>query len=99
LRVKESDRLAAVAHGLSANGIHVSEGAASLTVKGGSRRVGGGLVPTHLDHRIAMSFLVLGLAGSEPVTVDDTATIATSFPNFLDLMTGLGAGFEVRQAA
>ena len=81
------------------NGIDVTEGEASLAVRGGATRIGGGLVPTHLDHRIAMSFLVLGLAGSEPVTVDDTATIATSFPNFLDLMRGLGAEFEQRETA
>ncbi len=99
LRVKESDRLAAVAHGLAVNGIDATEGEASLTVRGGGARIGGGLVPTHLDHRIAMSFLVLGMAGAEPVTVDDTATIATSFPNFLALMRELGADFETRQAA
>ncbi|MDR3493364.1 MAG: 3-phosphoshikimate 1-carboxyvinyltransferase [Ancalomicrobiaceae bacterium] len=99
LRVKESDRLSAVAHGLSVNGVTVKEGAASLTITGAAGRIGGGTVPTHLDHRIAMSFLVMGLAGSEPVTVDDTATIATSFPNFLSLMQGLGAVFEVPKAA
>lgn len=100
LRVKESDRLAAVAHGLAVNGVPAEEGEASLTVTGGARRIGGGTVPTHLDHRIAMSFLVMGLAGTDPVTVDDTATIATSFPSFLDLMTGLGATFEpVRETA
>lgn len=99
LRVKESDRLSAVAHGLAANGVTVEEGETSLKVIGGARRIGGGTVPTHLDHRIAMSFLVMGLAGQAPVTVDDTATIATSFPSFLGLMTGLGARFEAPQAA
>jgi 3-phosphoshikimate 1-carboxyvinyltransferase len=99
LRVKESDRLSAVAHGLKVNGIEVHEGEASLAVTGGARRIGGGAVPTHLDHRIAMSFLILGLAGHEPVTVDDTATIATSFPSFLSLMAGLGADFETPRAA
>ena len=94
LRVKESDRLSAVAHGLAVNGVAVREGEASLAVTGGAATIGGGLVPTHLDHRIAMSFLVLGLAGHKPVTVDDTQTIATSFPNFLSLMTELGARFE-----
>lgn len=98
LRVKESDRLAAVAHGLKVNGIQIVEGEASLKVTGGAKRVGGGTVPTHLDHRIAMSFLILGMAGHEPVTVDDTATIATSFPNFLDLMRGLGAEFVTPKA-
>jgi 3-phosphoshikimate 1-carboxyvinyltransferase len=98
LRVKESDRLAAVAHGLKINGIEAIEGEASLKVIGGAKRIGGGTVPTHLDHRIAMSFLILGMAGTDPVTVDDTATIATSFPNFLDLMRGLGAEFLVPKA-
>ncbi|MDR3372791.1 MAG: 3-phosphoshikimate 1-carboxyvinyltransferase [Ancalomicrobiaceae bacterium] len=99
LRVKESDRLSAVAFGLAANGVTVEEGKASLSVTGGAKRIGGGTVPTHLDHRIAMSFLVLGLAGQEPVTVDDIAPIATSFPNFLELLQGLGAEFAVPKAA
>src|SRR5690606_13126073 len=96
LRVKESDRLAAVARGLEANGIDCTEGEASLTVRGrpGGKGLGGGTVETHLDHRIAMSFLVLGLAVEKPVTVDDRAMIATSFPEFMDLMTGLGASIE-----
>ncbi|MCE1237894.1 MAG: 3-phosphoshikimate 1-carboxyvinyltransferase [Hyphomicrobiales bacterium] len=95
LRVKESDRLAAVARGLEANGVACVEGEASLVVEGrkAGARLGGGLVATHLDHRIAMSFLVLGLAAEKPVTVDDTAMIATSFPSFLPLMESLGARF------
>ncbi|WP_150287806.1 3-phosphoshikimate 1-carboxyvinyltransferase [Rhabdaerophilum calidifontis] len=94
LRVKESDRLQAVADGLAANGIaHRIEGD-DLVVGGlaGARR-GGGLVRTHMDHRIAMSFLVMGLAADAPVAVDDTAFIATSFPDFLPLMTRLGGNF------
>ena len=98
LRVKESDRLAAVARGLEANGVACREGGASLVVTGGAVR-GGGHVITHLDHRIAMSFLVMGLAAERAVTVDDTAMIATSFPSFLDLMSGLGARFEDRAEA
>src|SRR5690606_17985577 len=96
LRVKESDRLTAVARGLEANGVDCTEGEASLTVRGrpGGRGLGGGTVATHLDHRIAMSFLVLGLAAEKPVTVDDRAMIATSFPEFMGLMTGLGATIE-----
>jgi 3-phosphoshikimate 1-carboxyvinyltransferase len=90
LRVKESDRLAAVARGLEANGVACQEGEASLAVQGGRVR-GGGRVATHLDHRIAMSFLVMGLASERPVTVDDTAMIATSFPSFVELLSGLGA--------
>ncbi len=92
LRVKESDRLAAVARGLEANGVECREGKASLVVEGGKVK-GGGTVPTHLDHRIAMSFLVMGLAAERPVTVDDSATIATSFPSFVELLKRLGAGF------
>jgi 3-phosphoshikimate 1-carboxyvinyltransferase len=91
LRVKESDRLAAVARGLEANGIPCREGEAELTVTGGANRIGGGTVATHLDHRIAMSFLVLGMASDTAVTVDDGAVIATSFPTFTSLFTGLGA--------
>ena len=96
LRVKESDRLAAVARGLEANGVECTEGEATLTVRGrpGGRGLGGGKVETHLDHRIAMSFLVMGLAAEKPVTVDDRAMIATSFPEFMDLMTGLGAHID-----
>jgi 3-phosphoshikimate 1-carboxyvinyltransferase len=96
LRVKESDRLAAVARGLEANGVECREGEASLVVEGakdGRPAKGGGTVPTHLDHRIAMSFLVMGLAAERPVTVDDSATINTSFPSFVELLKRLGAGF------
>lgn len=93
LRVKESDRLAAVARGLEANGVDCTEGAASLSVRGrpGGKGIGGGTVATHLDHRIAMAFLVMGMAAERPVTVDDRTMIATSFPEFMDLMAGLGA--------
>ncbi|WP_442580608.1 3-phosphoshikimate 1-carboxyvinyltransferase [Mesorhizobium sp. ASY16-5R] len=93
LRVKESDRLSAVADGLKANGIDCDEGKETLLVRGkpGGKGFGGGTVTTHLDHRIAMAFLVLGLATEKPVTVDDQAMIATSFPEFMGLMAGLGA--------
>ncbi len=93
LRVKESDRLSAVANGLKANGVDCSEGEASLAVRGrpGGKGLGGGIVETHLDHRIAMAFLVLGLATEKPVTIDDQAMIATSFPQFMGLMRALGA--------
>ena len=96
LRVKESDRLSAVAHGLSINGVEVVEGESSLLVRGpkAGRKLGGGVVPTHLDHRIAMSFLILGFTADVAITVDDAATIATSFPTFTGLMEGLGAAFE-----
>ena len=92
LRVKESDRLQAVADGLAANGVmHRIEGD-DLIVAGGPVK-GGGTVATHLDHRIAMSFLVMGLASEQPVTVDDETMIATSFPQFRPLMAALGADF------
>ncbi len=95
LRVKESDRLAAVAAGLAAAGVpHTVEGD-DLVVEGGPSVRGGGLVATHMDHRIAMSFLVMGLASREPMTVDDTGMIATSFPAFRPAMERLGATFEV----
>lgn len=93
LRVKESDRLAAVARGLEANGVDCTEGKEELSVRGvpGGKGLGGGTVATHLDHRIAMSFLVMGLAAEKPVAVDDANMIATSFPEFMGLMRGLGA--------
>lgn len=98
LRVKESDRLAAIAAGLVACGLKVDMGEDSLTVFGnGGAPQGGGFIETHLDHRIAMSFLVMGLASKEPVTIDDGQTIATSFPDFIPLLNALGAQF--RQAA
>ena len=93
LRVKESDRLAAVAAGLKANGVAHEAGDDWLEVTGG-RVAGGGTVITHLDHRIAMAFLVMGLASEEPVTIDDGNVMATSFPGFRDFMDGLGARFE-----
>ncbi len=92
LRTKESDRLASVSAGLSANGVEHEMGAADLVVHGtGAPPAGGGLVATQLDHRIAMSFLVLGLAAREPVAIDDGSPIETSFPGFARLMNGLGA--------
>lgn len=95
LRVKESDRLEAVAAGLAAADVtHAVEGD-DLLVEGGAGRVrGGGLVATHLDHRIAMSFLCLGLAAERPMAVDDGDTIATSYPGFKADLTRLGAAFR-----
>ncbi|MEN3791754.1 3-phosphoshikimate 1-carboxyvinyltransferase [Fulvimarina sp. MAC3] len=92
LRVKESDRLSAVAAGLAANNISHEEGEDWLIVNGDpdGKGYGGGTVVTHLDHRIAMSFLVLGLACENPVTVDDGRMIATSFPEFPDMMREFG---------
>jgi 3-phosphoshikimate 1-carboxyvinyltransferase len=91
LRVKESDRLAAVEAGLKAAGVTCAIEGDDLVVQGsGGAVAGGGTVATHLDHRIAMSFLVMGLATDKPMTVDDGAMIATSFPSFIALMNGLG---------
>ncbi len=92
LRVKESDRLAAVGAGLAAAGVAYEIVGDDLVVEGGAVR-GGGSVVTHLDHRIAMSFLVMGLASQQPMQIDDCATIATSFPDFRSLMERLGAAF------
>jgi 3-phosphoshikimate 1-carboxyvinyltransferase len=92
LRVKESDRLAAIAKGLRACGASVEDGPDSLTVRAGNGRPRGGAdIATNLDHRIAMAFLVMGMVAEGPVEVDDGSPIETSFPGFTDLMNGLGA--------
>jgi 3-phosphoshikimate 1-carboxyvinyltransferase len=93
LRVKESDRLAATAAMLRVNGVKVEVSGDDLIVEGRGHVPGGGLVATHMDHRIAMSALVMGLASDKPVGVDDTAFIATSFPDFIPMMRSLGAAF------
>jgi 3-phosphoshikimate 1-carboxyvinyltransferase len=94
LKVKESDRLAATAAGLAACGVEARVERDDLIVVGRGEVKGGGLVATHMDHRIAMAFLTLGLGAREAVTVDDASMIATSFPNFAKLMTKLGAEFR-----
>jgi 3-phosphoshikimate 1-carboxyvinyltransferase len=95
LRVKESDRIAVMAEGLRACGAKVEELADGLAITGsGGEMLAGGNdrpVASHLDHRIAMSFAVAGLVSRAPATVDDFSPVATSFPGFVDLMTGLGA--------
>ncbi len=93
LKVKESDRLAATAAGLAACGVEAHVDGDDLIVRGTGAVKGGGLVETHMDHRIAMAFLTLGLGASEPVTVDDVSMVATSFPGFVPLMIRLGAAF------
>ena len=94
LRVKESDRLGAIARGLAACGIAVEEGADSLVIHGrgaGGPPAGGATIATELDHRLAMSFLVLGLATAKPVAIDDATPIETSFPGFASRMAAIGA--------
>jgi len=97
LRVKESDRLAVMAKGLKACGISIEEGEDWLDIQGvgglDAGVPGGVTVASHLDHRIAMAFLVLGLVSNAPITVDDASPIDTSFPNFRGLMESLGATF------
>ena len=91
LRVKESDRLAGIAAGLAKCGVRVAVEGDDLLVEGaGNSPAGGATIETQLDHRMAMAFLVLGLAANEPVRIDDATPIATSFPDFLPLMNGLG---------
>lgn len=94
LRVKESDRLEVTAAMLRVNGVKVEIVGDDLIVEGQGFVPGGGLVATHMDHRIAMSALVMGLASEASVTVDDTAFIATSFPTFIPMMRELGAEFS-----
>ena len=92
LRVKESDRLSAIANGLAACGVRVSVDGDDLIVEGADNSpAGDALIATQLDHRIAMAFLVLGLGSNQPVRIDDALPIATSFPGFVAMMNGLGA--------
>ncbi|MCH9052326.1 MAG: 3-phosphoshikimate 1-carboxyvinyltransferase, partial [Proteobacteria bacterium] len=96
LRVKESDRLTAIAEGLAASGVEVEEGEDSLIIQGaGGAPPGGGRIESQLDHRIAMAFLILGMVADKPVHIDDASVIDTSFPGFAELMNGLGA--EIRE--
>jgi 3-phosphoshikimate 1-carboxyvinyltransferase len=98
LRVKESDRLSAIVTGLRACGVQVEEFEDGMIIHGRSGEVpGGATIVTQLDHRIAMSFLIAGLASRAPVTVDDVSMIGTSFPEFDTLMRNLGAVLEVRR--
>lgn len=96
LRVKESDRLSAIAEGLAASGVEVEEGEDSLIIQGaGGPPPGGGRIESQLDHRIAMAFLILGMVADKPVHIDDASVIDSSFPGFAELMNGLGA--EIRE--
>jgi len=95
LRVKESDRLVATADMLRVNGVNVEISGDDLIIEGRGRAPGGGTVATHMDHRMAMSALIMALASDKPVQADDTGFIATSFPTFVPMMRGLGASFKV----
>ncbi len=98
LRVKESDRLDAIVRGLTAAGVEVEASDDALTVKGGGGPPpGGARIEARLDHRIAMAFLVLGMAAEAPVEIDNATTIDTSFPGFADLMNGLGAAVAAQK--
>ena len=94
LRLKESDRIATTIAGLKANGVDAEEEKDRIVIHGRRAALGGGTVETHFDHRIAMSFLVLGLASEKPVTIDDATAISTSFPEFRDMMSSLKAKIE-----
>lgn len=92
LRVKESDRLGAMARGLTACGVKIEEGEDTLIVHGAGRPpAGGAAIKAGLDHRIAMAFLVLGMVSDEPIAIDDASAIETSFPGFAGMMNHLGA--------
>ncbi|NOR61324.1 MAG: 3-phosphoshikimate 1-carboxyvinyltransferase, partial [Rhodobacteraceae bacterium] len=94
LRVKESDRIDAMVRGLKANGVDVEEGEDFMVVHGTGKILGGATCETYLDHRIAMSFMCLGMATEKPVRIDDAGPIETSFPDFIPLMERLGASFR-----
>ncbi len=95
LRVKESDRLSGIVQGLRANHVEVEEGDDWIKIYGQGKAIfGGGFVKTHLDHRMAMAFLIAGAYAENPITVDDASPIETSFPGFMDLMNGLGTNIK-----
>ena len=96
LKVKESDRLLGIKYFLEVNGVNVSIKNDDLIIEGNPRGIkGGGIINTNLDHRIAMSSLILGLISDAPVSIDDVKTIDTSFPGFIDLMSSLGAKIKL----
>jgi 3-phosphoshikimate 1-carboxyvinyltransferase len=97
MRVKESDRIYASFELVAGNGVDVKEYPDGLLVKGGSVIGGGDTVLTHHDHRIAMSALILGINSENPIKIDDSSMIATSFPTFFTSMAEIGAKIEVPQ--
>jgi 3-phosphoshikimate 1-carboxyvinyltransferase len=94
LRVKESDRLGAILAGLTACGVAALVDGDALRIFGNGKMKGGARISTHGDHRIAMAFLVAGLAADRPVEVDEAEMIATSFPGFVEVMRSLGADIQ-----
>ena len=100
LRVKESDRIGAIADGLKACGVSLQEDEGSLIINGsGVAPAGGASVASRMDHRIAMSFAVLGMVSDAPIRIDDASPIATSFPGFVPLMNGLGGDLHLEEDA
>ena len=96
LKVKESNRLLGIKHFLEVNGVNVAIKNDDLIIEGNPKGIkGGGIINTNLDHRIAMSSLILGLISDSPVSIDDTKTIDTSFPGFINLMRALGAKIKL----
>lgn len=96
LKVKESNRLSGIKHFLEVNGVNVAIKNDDLIIEGNPKGIkGGGIINTNLDHRIAMSSLILGLISDSPVSIDDTKTIDTSFPGFINLMRALGAKIKL----
>lgn len=96
LRVKESDRISAMTKGLQACGITTREGEDWFEIDGNPGNITGGVtIETSHDHRIAMSFLILGMITKKPIIIDDMRFIATSFPNFIDLINNAGANISI----
>ena len=96
LRVKESDRISAMAQGMRTLGIEVDETPDGATIYGG--RFSGGTVQSHGDHRVAMSLAIAGTVATDEVTVEDIAAVDTSFPGFCPLMASIGANIQTSQA-
>ncbi len=94
MRIKETDRIALIASGLKANGVNSIEGEDYLIIEGAEKITGGAKIKTELDHRIAMTFLIMGQGAENPIEIDDGSVIATSYPSFIDDFRKIGAKFE-----